>query len=212
MERNEWPGHDLTWKFITDRGEELRPRRVLPVDLPWLPEDPRTQVILVAASKVKALLSLDLHMGCMERPTFLGLNRDEIVCGKEPLTTSTLRAGLNQLVDTILLLTPPDAFGKTPLHIFGGDAVHQYLRQLMAAIPLWNELFVPAVLTLDAAFLVTVGSFHPRSLYSVLESPFQLPPGRVQYQTVQYGGLPHARPLAQSWASRAVKSSVFSGD
>ena len=95
---NEWAGHDLTW--VKNEGEdELKPRHILTVDLPWLPQDSRTQVILVAASKVKALLSLDLYLGRMERPTLLGLSRDEMMCGRDPLTVSSVRAGLNQLPD-----------------------------------------------------------------------------------------------------------------
>lgn len=83
-----------------------------------------------------------------------------------------------------------------------------YTTALRTVIPLWHKVFVPAVLTVKAAFVVVVGvrSRDEKLALCLYDGPFQLPWGWVDYRKVTYENNLSLSPrvlAAHPWATRA---------
>ena len=181
------------WEGKDDAGRLVHPARVQRVHLPWLPQHPEAQALIVAAAQIDALLAAGTPPADAQAS-----------CDRERRESQrTTEQNLCRLREGLLGLLPPTALGLTPQVDTVDSLASAYLRNLMAVIPLWEELFVSTTLRAQVAFDVVIGCRIGPDLDFVLWSPFQLPQGWVRYSTVPVGPADAALlPAGRAWSDR----------
>lgn len=186
------------WPLVDEHGLPVRPYRVCRVQLPWLPADGQAQVLMLSGALLHSALSTDCGWSAAADVHSDG-SRGSITVGQR----------LNSVLDSLMVLVPPASLGVEITPEIAGSHARHYLRNLSSVISLWDDNFVPAIKRANLVFDVVVGSEKLELLQPLMDSPFQVPPGRILFRAVLRGAR-NTRiltPDGRVWGARGVNVS-----
>lgn len=186
------------WPLMDEHGYPILPYRVCRVQLPWLPADGQAQALMLSGALLHSALSTDC-----------GWSAPADVHSDGSRGSITLGQKLNSVLDSLMVLVPPASLGVEITPEIAGSHARHYLRNLNSVIALWEDNFVPAIKRVNLVFDVVVGSEKLELLQPLMDSPFQVPPGRILFRVVLRGtrNTRILTPDGRVWGARGVNVS-----